>query len=299
MSDVSRDNEAQQTFWNEPGGAAWTRWQERMDIQLGPLGLAVIEAAAPRPGERVLDIGCGCGDTTLQTGTLVGTDGAATGVDISAPMLARASERAAAAGLENTRFVEGDAQVATSSDLGGPFDLVLSRFGVMFFADPIAAFANIASLVRPGGRLAFVCWQAPAQNSWMSDLGREVATLFPEQPPPDPHAPGPFAFADPARTHDIVSAGGWADVSVEPFTRPMQMFGTDDFDVALEGSLSIGVAARLLVNATTEQRSEAHAMAERLLRSMWGDDGAIVDGACWLVTAQRPASREHRQTAPA
>lgn len=288
MSNVSPDNEAQQNYWNEPGGTAWTRWQARMDLQLAPLGLAVIEAVAPRHGERVLDIGCGCGDTTLQVDTLVGPSGTATGVDISAPMLDRARERAAESGLENTRFLEGDAQVATARDLGGPFDAAISRFGVMFFADPIAAFANIASLVHPGGRLGFVCWQAPALNPWMSNLGREVATLFPEQPPPDPHAPGPFAFADPVRTQDIVRSGGWANVSVEPCVRAMRVFGTDDFDVAVEGSLTIGGAARLLSSATAEQRSEARAIAERVMRSFWSDDGAVVDGVCWLATAQRP-----------
>jgi len=157
MSNVSPDNEAQQNDWNEPGETAWTRWQARMDIQLAPLGLAVIEAVAPRHGERVLDIGCGCGDTTLQVDTLVGPSGTATGVDISAPMLDRARDRAAESGLENTRFLEGDAQVATARDLGGPFEAAISRFGVMFFADPIAAFANIASLVHPGEAASASC----------------------------------------------------------------------------------------------------------------------------------------------
>jgi SAM-dependent methyltransferase len=288
MSNVSPDNQSQQSYWNEPGGTAWTLWQERMDLQLAPLGLAAIEAVAPLHGERVVDIGCGCGDTTLQVARLVGPSGNATGVDISSPMLARARDRATKSGFSNTRFLEADAQVATAGDLGGPFDAAVSRFGVMFFADPISAFANIASLVRPGGRLGFVCWQPPDLNRWMSSLAREVASLFPAQPPLDPHAPGPFAFADPVRTQDIVRSGGWANVSVAPCVRTMRMFGTDDFEVAVDGSLAIGGAARLLVNATAEQRSEARAIAERVMRSLWGEDGAVVDGACWLVTAQRP-----------
>ena len=288
MSKVSPDNEAQQHYWNEPGGTAWTLWQERMDLQLAPLGRAVIEIVAPRDGERVLDIGCGCGDLTLQVAGLVGPRGNATGVDISTPMLARARARAAQSGLAHAQFLEADAQVANVGDLGGPFDAAVSRFGVMFFADPIAAFANIASLVRAGGRLGFVCWQAPDLNPWMSTLAREVAALFPAQPSPDPHAPGPFAFADPVRTRDIVCAGGWADVSVTPCVRKMRVFGTDDFDVAVDGSLAIGGAARLLLNATAAQRSEARAIAARVVRSFWGPDGALVDGACWLVTAQRP-----------
>ena len=288
MSNVSADNEAQQHYWNEPGGSAWTTWQERMDLQLAPLGRAVIEAVTPREGERVLDIGCGCGDLTLQVAELVGPSGTATGVDISAPMLARARERATRSALAHTHFLEADAQVVNADDLGGPFDVAVSRFGVMFFADPIAAFANIASLVSAGGRLGFVCWQAPDLNPWMSTLAREVATLFPPQPPPDPHAPGPFAFADPARTREIVRAGGWANVSVTSCVRKMRVFGTDDFDVAVDGSLAIGGAARLLLNATAKQRSEARAIAERVVGSFWATGGAFVDGACWLVTAQRP-----------
>jgi SAM-dependent methyltransferase len=289
MTDVSPDNAAQQDFWNAPGGSAWTRWQERMDLQLAPLGLAAIEVVAPLPGEQVLDVGCGCGDTTMQVAALVGPSGKATGVDISSPMLARARERASQSGATNTEFVEADAQVVTAGDLGGPFDAAVSRFGVMFFADPVAAFRNIASLVRPGGRLGFVCWQSPDRNSWMLNLAREVATLFPAQPPLDPDAPGPFAFADPVRTEDIVRSGGWEDVAVTPCVRTMQMFGTDDFDVAVDGSLAIGGAARLLVDATAEQRSAAREIAERLMRSSWSDDGALVDGLSWLVTARLPA----------
>ncbi len=295
MTHVAPNNKAQQQYWNEPGGAAWARWQERMDLQLAPFGLAAIEAVAPKPGEGILDIGCGCGDTTLQVAARVGSQGRVTGLDISATMLARARDRATQAGLENAQFVEGDAQVVTAADLGEGFDAAISRFGVMFFADPVAAFANLTSLVRPGGRLGFVCWQPPAANSWMSNLAREVAPIFPAPPdPPDPHAPGPFAFADPVRTRDILRAGGWADVAVESCERKMKVFGTDDFDVAVEGSLAIGGAARLLIDATAEQRSQARAIAERVMRSLWGDDGAVVDGTGWLVTARRPAQTPRR-----
>jgi len=288
MSNVSPANAVQQTYWNEPGGDAWTQWQERLDLQLAPFGHAAIDAVAPQSGERVLDIGCGCGDTTLQAAALVGTSGTVTGVDISATMLSRARERAARASVQNVQFVEADAQVAGTADTGGPFDAAVSRFGVMFFADPVAAFTNLASLVRPGGRLAFVCWQVPDHNAWMSGLTREVATLFPPQSPPDPHAPGPFAFADPDRTRDIVQSGGFANVAVEPCTRAIRLFGTDDFDVAVEGSLTVGGAARLLLNGTAAQRAEARVMAEREMRTMWGEGGAVVDAAGWLVTAQRP-----------
>lgn len=289
MNAVAPENEAQQQYWNEPAGKVWTTWQEHMDRQLEPLGLAAIDAAAPAAGENVLDVGCGCGHTTLQIAERVGREsGKATGADISASMLARAAERAVATGTENARFVVADAQVATAAAVGGPFDAVVSRFGVMFFADPIAAFTNLGALTRPGGRLSFVCWQAPSQNAWMSTLGRELRDILPEQPPVDPLAPGPFAFADPARVRLVVESGGWANVSVDPCVRTMQLFGTDDFVTAVEGSLLIGGAARLLAGATEDQRTQAHAIAERVMRSFWSDGGALSDGACWLVTAKRP-----------
>jgi SAM-dependent methyltransferase len=289
MSKISPDNEAQQRYWSEPGGRAWTRLQQGMDIQLGPFGVAAIDALAPARGERVLDVGCGCGETTLQVAARVGAEGFATGVDISAPMLARARARAAQSKVVNAQFLEADAQVAPATDVGAPFDAVVSRFGVMFFSDPVAAFANIRSWVAPEGRLAFVCWQAPEANPWMSNLAREVAAGLPWQPPLDPGAPGPLAFADPARTEDILRSSGWNDVSVTPCVRTMQLFGTDDFESAVDASLEIGATARLLADATADQRSQARSVAERVLRSVWSDGGALMDGSAWLVTAKRPA----------
>jgi SAM-dependent methyltransferase len=288
MRNVSPDNEAQLRYWSEPGGRAWTRLQQGMDIQLGPFGVAVVDALTPTRNERVIDVGCGCGETTLQVAALVGPEGSATGVDISAPMLARARERAARSKVVNVEFLETDAQVAPATDVGAPFDAVVSRFGVMFFSDPVAAFANIRSWVAPEGRLAFVCWQAPEANPWMSNLAREVAARLPPQPPLDAGAPGPLAFADPVRTEEILRSSGWDDVSVTPCLRTMQLFGTDDFESAVDASLEIGATSRLLADATADQWSEARAVAERVVRSVWSDGGALMDGSAWLVTAKRP-----------
>jgi SAM-dependent methyltransferase len=281
------DNDAQQQFWNEPGGQAWVQWQRQMDVQLSPLGDAAIEALHVQPGERVLDIGCGCGQTTLQVAHLVGPTGSAVGLDISGPMVQRAVDRASEAQLPQAHFVVADAQTAALAIIGEPVDAVLSRFGVMFFADPELAFANIASFTKPGGRLSFVCWQSPKENPWMSTLGRELVAVFGDPGPMDPAAPGPNAFADRDRTAKIIRAGGWTDVAVMPCVRPMQLFGTDDFETAVEGSLRIGAASRLLANATDEQRIATRTIADRVMRSFWRDGGAILDGACWLVTAKR------------
>ncbi len=287
MTKIAPENEAQQQYWNEPGGAVWTEWQERMDTQLAPLGDAAIQAVAPQTGERVLDIGCGCGHTTLQVAELVGANGAAIGLDISLPMLGRGTERATRAGVNNATFRAADAQVVSADEIGGLADAIVSRFGVMFFADPQAAFTNLATLVRPGGRLAFVCWQSPGSNAWMSGLGRELAGLFPDQPPIDPTAPGPFAFADPDRVRSILSAGGWSNVHVASCVRTMQLFGATDFETAVDGSLRIGGASRLLIGASADVKAQARVAAERVMRGMWAEGGAFVDGVCWLVTATR------------
>ncbi len=288
MTEIAPANEAQRQYWNEPGGSVWTEWQERMDTQLAPLGDAAIAALGLQPGDRVIDIGCGCGHTTLQVAEAVGTSGTAVGLDISHPMLTRATTRAADMGLINASFVVGDAQVIDADQLGGPADKLVSRFGVMFFADPVAAFGNLLSLVKPGGQLSFVCWQSPRDNSWMSSLGRELAPLFPNQAPVDPTAPGPFAFADPDRVRSILDQSGWTGIDVAPCVRSMKMFGADDFETAVEGSLRLGGAGRLLIGATDELRAQARAVAERVMRTMWTEGGAIVDGSCWLVTATRP-----------
>ncbi len=287
MSRIAPENQAQQQYWNEPGGTTWTAWQQRMDTQLAPFGDAAIEAANPQTGERVLDVGCGCGHTTLQIADLVGASGKSIGLDISQPMLARGVERAAASEADNATFVLADAQVAATQDIGGAVDAIVSRFGVMFFADPTAAFTNIGTLLQPDGRMAFVCWQTPKTNSWMSGLGRELASLFPDQPPMDPTAPGPFAFADPERVCSILTASGWGDVDATPCVRTMQLFGTSDFDTAVEGSIRLGGAGRLLIGASDDLVAQARTIAEGVMREMWTEEGALVNGSTWLVTATK------------
>ncbi len=203
--DADGPNAAQVAYWNESAGPTWVAMHDALDHELNDLGLAAMAALAPRENERLVDIGCGCGATTLELARRVGKGGAVLGVDLSAPMLAVARERAAAAGLDQASFLQADAQVYALEPVDGAF----SRFGVMFFADPVAAFANIRKGLRPGGRVAFVCWRQLAENPWMTVPMAAVLPLLPAPPAaPTPDAPGPFAFADRDRLFGILPRRG-------------------------------------------------------------------------------------------
>src|SRR5512146_1639166 len=190
-------NTAQAEHWNTGDGVAhWLDNQARYDRMNAPFADMILDAAGLRPGTAVLDVGCGCGATTLAAARLV-APGQAVGLDLSGPMLARARASAAAAGLGNAEFRPGDAQVHALEP--ARFGAVISRFGVMFFADPVAAFANIRSAAQPAARLAFVCWQPLAANQWLAVPGAALAEHVPPADFGSGDGPGMFAFADPDR----------------------------------------------------------------------------------------------------
>jgi SAM-dependent methyltransferase len=277
-------NDEQITYWNEQAGPEWVHWERMLDEQIAPMGLAVMDRTRVSPGERVLDVGCGCGQTTLQLAERVGPRGSVTGVDISAPMLARARERAAAAGLRNARFELSDAQQAKLGE--NAFDLVFSRFGVMFFADPKAAFANLRGSLAPGGRIAFVCWQEMKANQWMLVPVRAIAQVMELPAPPPPDAPGPFAFADPARVRALLEGAGFADVAVEP------LLGTcsrGSLDEAVDFSLAVGPASRALLQAPKEARPKAAAAVREALAPYLTPSGVHLEFSAWIATANRDA----------
>ena len=275
-------NEEQIEYWNGKVGETWAKMQARMDRALTPVTAALLSIAAPQPGEDVLDIGCGSGETTLALAGAVGDDGSATGVDISEPLLARARARAEEL-LSEAEFIAADA--ATYRDDMG-YDLIVSRFGVMFFADPIAAFANIHALAAPGGRLCFACWQPPADNGWATFPLTTLASLVLAQPPSDPHAPGPFAFADPERVHGILTAAGWTDIAFHavPFTMVIGE-GDDPVTAAVDFNLRIGPAARAIRDAGRDIEPAARAALAAALGDLLVDGAIGLPGAVWLVSA--------------
>jgi SAM-dependent methyltransferase len=281
--EASGPNAQQIEYWNEQAGPKWIAENARLDAMLAPLGLAGLERAQPRSGERVLDIGCGVGQTSLQLAARVGPTGSVLGVDISAPMLARARERAAQEKLPHLRFEIADAQTFPLTPES--VDLVFSRFGVMFFADPEAAFVNIGRAVRPGGRMTFVCWQALGLNPWMRDMVAAIAKHVQLPAPPAPDAPGPFAFADAARVRGILERAGFRNVKHEPVTGELSLGGT--LDEALSFAIEIGPAGTALRDAPESQRPPAIAAVRDALSQYVTPTGVRMGYATWIVSADR------------
>jgi SAM-dependent methyltransferase len=275
---VSEPNAQQVAYWNDQVGGVWAQFQPQLDRQLEPLGRAGMAALGLQPGERVLDIGCGAGATTAQLAEAVGASGAAVGMDISRPLLEVARRRGVAA-----TFLEGDAQTYPLEPAS--FDAAFSRFGVMFFADPTAAFANIRRALRPGGRLAFICWRTPPESPIMTLPMMAAMAHLPPQPPPDPLAPGPFAFADAERLRGILSGAGFADVAVTPHDEKVGGGGVED---ALRLALNIGPLSRLL-RENPGHTDAVIGSVRQALAAHDGPDGVKLTAGVWIVTARNPA----------
>lgn len=276
-------NAEQSEYWNSKVGETWARMQEKLDRSFTPLTAALLSLAAPQPGEHALDIGCGTGETTLALAGAVGDEGTVLGLDLSEQMLARARERAEEL-LSEAEFRVAD--VATFDEEDG-FDLILSRFGVMFFADPVDAFANVRKLAAPGARLVFACWQGPQDNLWATLPMQALQDVLPPQSPADPHAPGPFAFADPERVHDILDAAGWQDIVFHAFEFAMVVGdGDDPLAEAVKFNLRIGPAARLVRDAGPEAEAAAPALLAQALAPYLKDGKLGLPGSVWLVSAK-------------
>lgn len=273
-------NADQIEFWNGPAGQHWAELQETMDRTLGAIHEAVITFAAAKSGEHVVDIGCGSGTTSFALSDAVGPSGQVTGIDISKPMLDLARRRAAAMG-KPVAFVEGDASVFPFSTSA---DLVFSRFGVMFFDAPAKAFENIHRALKPSGRLAFVCWRTPQENRWASEPLMAARPFLPEQPPADPLAPGPFAFADPDRVKLILTEAGFRNVRVEPLDTVMRL--GNSLDGATQQMLTVGPLSRAVGEADEATRAKVAVAVREVLAKYAGAEGVTPPAACWLVGAK-------------
>lgn len=276
-------NSEQAAHWNSPeGGGHWITHQARHDRMLEPFMTMILDMAAVRSSDRLLDVGCGCGATTRAAAALAMT-GRAAGIDLSAAMLARAMADAREARLFNTSFIEGDAQVQPFEPAS--FDVVISRFGLMFFADPVAAFANLRHATRRRGRLAFVCWQPMTANPWLLVPGAALAEHVPLPEPADPDAPGMFALADPGRTRRILADAGWSSVSIAPARASILVGGGGTVDDTVEFLRGGSLGRTLLAGADPETERRAIASVRAALVPYADSAGVHLDAAVWLVRA--------------
>jgi SAM-dependent methyltransferase len=276
-------NADQATYWNGPGGRHWIDRQEMQDGLLAPIAARLLEAARVAAGERVVDVGCGCGATTLAVARIAAASGRALGVDISAPMIERARERAAA---EHSRaqFLVAD---ATIHDLSGErADLMISRFGVMFFADPALSFSNLRKTLKPGGRLVFACWREPRLNPWLMIPLRAATRHAPPLPKLGPEDPGPFSFADEARVRRILTSAGFVDVALDPIDLELDTAVGQGFENAVASALEIGPASRALEGQPDEVRTAATAEIRAALAPFQRGDQVRMGAAIWIVSAR-------------
>lgn len=267
-------NEAQREYWRTR--RAWVERQEQMDLQLGVFGVAAMEALQEISQMDVLDVGCGCGHTTLQLKDRAG-DGRVVGVDISEKLLDAARSRSQG----DVEFLEADAQI---DPLQGPYDIIFSRFGVMFFADPVAAFRNLKASTSGDANLSFVCWQGPEKNPWITVPNRAAMTLV-ELPSRSPDAPDPFSFADPDRVTDILQQAGWTNVDVESFTTEVSLGGGVDSRLAALHAYEFSPVKAVVDSNWNLQPGPVVDAVEAALKPHEKRGVVKLPGAAWVVTA--------------
>jgi SAM-dependent methyltransferase len=280
---VGHDKNADQiAYWNGPGGQRWSDRQASQDVLLGPVSQALIARAGVRPGERIVDVGCGCGSTSIALALAVAPTGFVLGVDISAPMLERA-RRVAPPELP-LDFVLADATVYPFHP--ETFDLLISRFGVMFFADPVLSFANLRRALRPSGRVAFACWREPRDNPWMMAPLQAVYQHVPRLPQVGPEEPGPFAFAAEERVQRILGDAGYCDVALERRDLLLDVAVGGGLEAAVKGAFEIGPASRALEGYPAETRAKAADSVRETLKPFVRGDRVELSGSIWIVTAR-------------
>ena len=282
---MSEVNKNQKDFWSGKGGDIWVERQNAMDTMLSPLGEAALNKLNFNEEENVLDIGCGCGHTTLNIAKRIGPSGNVTGLDISEPMLKRAKESAVEMSITNTSFKCVDVQ---TEDLGDQiYSAAFSRFGVMFFEDSIAAFKNINNSLISGGYLSFVCWQSPAVNPWQSLFIQEVKKFL-DLPSPPPRSPGPFAFMESEYVSSILEESKFQDITIEGHEAEVNMFSGRSLSDSVKDYISINpVVTEMLKDSSENQITEITNSVIEAFSPYHSEKGLIFPSATWLVTAKK------------
>ena len=277
-------NAAQIEFWNSAASRAWADQYERMDRAVADLTKSLLDMAAPQPGEHVLDLGCGSGTTVLELAARVGPGGHVLGADISDQSVTRARERIAAAGLRHAEMIVAD--VSCHPFEQNSFELAFSRFGVMFFGDPPAAFANVRRAMKPGGRVALAVFRAAGENLWPNGPLEAVRHLLPPIPTPGPEEPGPFSWADPTRVRRILESAGFREVSLTPVDPVIQLAGDGGEAEAADFVMVLGPLTRVLPALSAPQRETVRAALEVFFQKYTRSQGVFLPAANWVVQAR-------------
>jgi SAM-dependent methyltransferase len=287
MTEAAIDNAEQIEYWNGEAGQGWAERNQQMEKTLGPLAEEVIAAANPMPAETVLDIGCGCADTSLSLLHRVGPTGRVLGVDISRPMLDIAATKVELlpADLRGAIAFE-QADASTYPFEAGRFDLLFSRFGVMFFADPAAAFANMRTALKPGGRIAFLCWAPVPENEWITvPMGAALQHVPPPEPTP-PNAPGPFGLSNPEFVEQVLNEAGYSNINIGS-TRPTMRFGHGmQKEQVVDFFVDVSPASRVLNGAPPELVEPVRSAIAQAIMPYHDGETINLSASCWLVTAR-------------
>ena len=280
------ENADMAAFWNGASTRAWAEGYDRIDAMFAPVTACLFEAETPREGERVIDIGCGSGTTVLGWAELVGKGGHVLGVDIAEASVAQARARIAAAGLSQAEMALGDLTVMPLPPVA--FDLAVSRFGVMFFSDPVASFRNLHSAMAPTGRLTFAVFRHPRENPFATAPIGTVRHLLPDDAiaPYVPNAPGQFGWADADHVRSILDGAGFRDVMLTPRDLAMRLGPPGGAAAAADQSMRMGPLARLGSDLSGDIKTTVHAALTAFFAGHDGPDGITLPGAIWIVQAR-------------
>jgi ubiquinone/menaquinone biosynthesis C-methylase UbiE len=279
-TDPKDPNREQIEYWNSVAGEKWVRLNKMLDTQLAVFGQRALDGAALKSGQRVLDVGCGCGDTTLEAAKRVGPGGQAVGLDVSQPMLELATQRANDAGLAQARFEQADAQ-QYSVEPANAFDACVSRFGIMFFSDPQAAFRQLHGVLKPSGRFSFLCWQALDKNPWIMVPAIAAASVLEMSPSADPYAPGPMSLADSDRTTGLLRNAGFHNVECESFKTEFTIGATGTVEGAVDLIHEKGPVAAALRDKDASTREAVREAVTTALTPYNSADGVRMGASVW------------------
>ena len=281
MNVVRGEGHDQPALWNSSAGSAWVEAQQSIDQMFKPIEDLLTDAIVAGSPRRVLDVGCGTGATTLAVARRLGAAGECVGVDISEPMIGAARARAQQEGTRAS-FILADAQSHAFEP--SSFDAIMSRFGVMFFDDPVRAFENLRRAARPGARLRLVAWRSPEENSFMTAAERAAAPLMPSLPPRVADAPGQFGFANARRVHDILTKSGWAGIDIQPVDVTCTFAEKELTGYATR----FGIVGRALPEVDEPTRARVVEVVRAAFEPYVHGDEVRYDAACWMISAEAP-----------